>query len=176
MSITAEDCKKFITQNGKSPKHSNDKWKIIYKYKEGNLILRDFSNSDGDILTVCEDEFQNLSFYKEDTTSNKMQSNWQRLLTSHFSAPCYKDDVYTPERMLVEYLADIQHGMQHNDIKEHEVYFKTESSVTYLVCPGVINSKKLLLMIDVKELKKFGYIPQKNQSGYDFVDKNWNWY
>ena len=176
MTITTENCKKFIKQNSQLMKHSNDKWKRIRKYKEGNLILRDFSNSDGDILTVCEDESQNLSFYKQDTEQQKMHSNWLRLLTAHYSDPCYSKYDYTPQRMLEEYLAGIQHGMQHNDFKENEIYFKTQSSVTWLVLPNGVDSDDDCIMIDLKELKKFGYIPQKDQSGYSFVDANWNWY
>jgi hypothetical protein len=182
MTITTEDCKLFIKQYSKSPHHSTAQWKRIRKYKKGNLILRDFSNNYGDILTVCEDEIETLSFYKPDITGNRMQSNWLKILTAHFSDPCYKDEVYDPEsicepeRMLVEYLSHIQHGMKHNDIKRHEVYFYTTSSVTLLVFHVVINLEKHLLMIDVKELKEYGYTPKENQSGYDFVSENFNWY
>lgn len=176
MTITSEDCKLFIKQHSKSPHHSLSEWKRIRKYKKCNLILRDFSNINGDILTICEDEFQNLAFYKQDASDNKIQSNWLKLITPYFSEPCYEDEVYDPESMLVEYLSHIQHGMKHNDIKRHEVYFHTESSVTLLVFHIVINLEKHLLMIDVKELKEYGYTPKENQSGYDFVSENFNWY
>jgi hypothetical protein len=64
MTISTKDCKNFID----SISHiidtsSKDKWKRIRKYKEDNLVLRDFENQDGRALTICEKDGK-LSLYQ----------------------------------------------------------------------------------------------------------------
>lgn len=57
MSKSTQECKDFITSIQSILKISeNDIWKRIKKYKKDNFILRDFSNQEGRILTICEDE------------------------------------------------------------------------------------------------------------------------
>lgn len=177
MTITTEDCKNFIKKNSKLLGLSGDNWKRVRKYKEGKFILRDFSNSDGDTLTICEDEFQNLFVYKKAASEDpKIQSNWLELSTKHYSAPCYNGRVYSPEEMLNECLATVQHGMQHDDYVEKDIYFKVEAGVTFLVFPNMSETEADFMAITLDELKAFGYVPKKNQSAYDFIDENWNWY
>lgn len=194
MTITTEDCKNFIKKNSKLLGYASDTWKRVRKYKEGKFVLRDFSNSKGDVLTVCEDERQNLFFYKnasptesaEKPVSNaivasskepKIFSNWLKLAIEHYSAPCYKDADYSShQRMLDECLATIQHGMQHDTYDEKDIYFKVESGVEFLVFPNISDTEADFMAISLNELSTFGYIPKKKQSAYDFVDENWNWY
>lgn len=194
MTITTEDCKNFIKKNSKLLGYSSDNWKRVRKYKEGKFVLRDFTNNKGDVLTVCEDERQNLFFYKsasptenaEKTVNEaivanskepKIYSNWLKLATEHYSAPCYKNDDYSsPQRMLDECLAAIQHGMQHDTYGKKDIYFKVESGVEFLVFPNISETEADFMAISLNELSTFGYIPKKKQSAYDFVDENWNWY
>lgn len=55
MNISTQNCKDFISSiSNIINADATDKWKRIKKYKEGSLILRDFQNQNGRILTVAE--------------------------------------------------------------------------------------------------------------------------
>lgn len=182
MTITTADCKNFIKENSESLGYSSNGLKRTRKYKHGNLILRDFVNDNGECITISEDEQHNLSFYEQaqqpakQESSTQIHSNWLKLITDHFSDPCYKNDEYSIEQMLDESLAALQHGMQHNSYKKKDIYFKSDSSTTFLIIPNITSSSDKFIAIPLNDLKAFGYEPKAKQSGYDFVDENWNWY
>ena len=63
--MSTDDCKNFIESvcesNGFTKK---DKWKRVKKYKEGNLVLRDFQNSNGDTLIISETHDGTLALHQ----------------------------------------------------------------------------------------------------------------
>jgi hypothetical protein len=190
MTITTDDCKAFIKTNSKLlGLNSNKKWKRTRKYKDGQLILRDFSNDNSDILTIAENDQEEFFIYKKivskqkvisplvvNNTNNFLTSNWLTYLTQHFSNSCYQGQRYSHQEMLDEYLATIQHGIQHEQYIKKEIYFKKQGQNTFLVLPNMTDYGDAPIYIDVTELKKFGYSPKKKQSAFDFIDENWNLY
>ncbi len=57
MKISTQDCKDFISSISHIIGSTNkEKWKRTKKYKENGLILRDFQNPEGRILTICENQ------------------------------------------------------------------------------------------------------------------------
>jgi hypothetical protein len=62
--MSSDDCKKFIDSVcGTYSLKENDKWKRIKKYKDGESTLRDFQNTNGDILIISEDKNGQLSVH-----------------------------------------------------------------------------------------------------------------
>lgn len=57
MTISTQDCKDFIGSiSGYINSNPNDTWKRIKKYKEGDMVLRDFENQEGRKLTIAEED------------------------------------------------------------------------------------------------------------------------
>ena len=63
--MSTDVCKQLIenisVENGFNKK---SKWKRIKKYKEGSLILRDFQNSENDIIVISEDNNGSYSLFE----------------------------------------------------------------------------------------------------------------
>lgn len=63
--MSTDDCKKFIESICvENALKQNDKWKRVKKYKEGDLTLRDFQNTNGDVLVISETKDGSLAVYE----------------------------------------------------------------------------------------------------------------
>lgn len=64
MTISTKDCKNFIISIADVINIDlKDNWKIIKKYKEHSLNLRDFENQDGRVLTIAETSGKLFLYY-----------------------------------------------------------------------------------------------------------------
>lgn len=97
-------------------------------------------------------------------------TNWQQYLTEHFNHSCYKGKTFTEKEMLDNYLAMIDHSLQHDDGK---VKFTNIEGVRYLQTNSGDN---VILLISLEDLKNFGYVPETIQNAKEFIADNWNWY
>jgi hypothetical protein len=94
MTITTQDCKDFISSITKVIGASdNDKWKRTKKYKESSLVLRDFENQDGRVITIAENGGI-LSIYQVQPPlviiSNENYDGWGKKYLDHQAKP---DDI-----------------------------------------------------------------------------------
>lgn len=89
MTVSTKDCKEFIDSISQIINASSqDKWKRTRKYKENDLVLRDFENQDGRTLTICEKEGK-LSLYQLNSTSIEevIEDGWGKKYLGHEAKP-----------------------------------------------------------------------------------------
>ena len=76
--MSTDNCKDFIEKlsiNENLPLKT--KWKRLKKYKEKDLIYRDFQNNEGDELTISEDKAGILNLVKlERNIKNMFHNDW----------------------------------------------------------------------------------------------------
>lgn len=89
MTVSTKDCKEFIESISQAIDASaQDKWKRIRKYKENDLVLRDFENQDGRTLTICEKNGK-LSLYQLNLSSitTAIKEGWGIKYLGHKAKP-----------------------------------------------------------------------------------------
>lgn len=139
--MTSNDCKQYIVsisvENGFN---LNDKWKRIKKYKENELIIREFENNSGDIISISEDKSVKLSLHS--IVKNKIISNElintltkEKLLTEFFKIGIdyrKEDSDYSTDKEFIEDLEDAwwtdkeNGGISKNAIEEY-IFNKNDS-------------------------------------------------
>ncbi len=88
--MSTDDCKNFIESIAEENNlKKKDKWKRVKKYKEGELVLRDFENSTGDVLVIAENKNGKLSLHslnKETQLPQEIKASLgkEKLLTEFF--------------------------------------------------------------------------------------------
>lgn len=74
MKISTQDCKDFIDSISSIINTKNEKWKRTKKYKENNMVLRDFENDSGRKLTIAENNGK-LFLYQLEAAVTKAVNN-----------------------------------------------------------------------------------------------------
>lgn len=80
--MSTDDCKELISSMVDTYLlNPNDKWKRVRKYKQDNLMLRDFKSTSGDLLTISESVEEVLGVYSLTLVTTELSTNALQYLT-----------------------------------------------------------------------------------------------
>lgn len=80
--MSTDDCKELINSIADTYLlNSSDKWKRTRKYKQDNLVLRDFKSTSGDSVTISESKDDVLGVYSLTLVTTELSSNALQYLT-----------------------------------------------------------------------------------------------
>lgn len=166
--MSTDNCKDFIEKlsiNENLPLKT--KWKRLKKYKENDLIYRDFQNNEGDELTISEDKSGILNLVKlerniklsEECTKNQ---NKQFLLLELYKLTL--DISATSKEFNDRYLEDISE----ESIREYILTGRTERLEKDIKSISIKNGEELNVGYEIMSLLSYhdGELPQKYMNNF----------